>query len=145
MNRHALTKRQWERVQPLLPPQKPPPGRPAADHRRILNGILWLIRTGAPWRDVPERYGSWQTMASRFYRSGKMRQSLRHHGSRITIARKQHEPRTGPCDRAISRLRERVERLSNRLKQRRRLATRDEKGAVNYHAMWLIAATLWWL
>src|ERR671922_279661 len=68
MNRHDLTNRQWERLQPLLPPQNPHPGAPPADHRRILNGILWIIRTGAPWRDLPERYGSWQTIASRFYR-----------------------------------------------------------------------------
>jgi transposase len=43
-------------------------GRPAADHRRILNGILWILRTGAPWRDLPERYGPWPTIASHFYR-----------------------------------------------------------------------------
>jgi transposase len=66
--RHALTDQQWERLQPLLPPQKPPTGRPAADHRRILDGLLWLLRTGAPWRDLPERYGPWRTIASRFYR-----------------------------------------------------------------------------
>jgi transposase len=68
MNRHELTPRQWERLPPLLPPQKPHTGRPAADHRRRLNGILWIIRTGAPWRDLPERYGPWGTVASRFYR-----------------------------------------------------------------------------
>jgi len=68
MNRHELTKTQWERLQPLLPPQKPPTGRPAADHRRRLDGILWLLRTGAPWRDLPERYGPWCTVASRCYR-----------------------------------------------------------------------------
>jgi len=68
MNRRDLTNRQWERLQPLLPSQKPPVGRPAEDHRRILNGILWVLRTGAPWRDLPERYGPWQTVASRFYR-----------------------------------------------------------------------------
>jgi transposase len=59
---------QWERLQPLLPPQKPQTGRPAHDHRMIINGILWILRTGAPWRDLPERYGPWQTVASRFYR-----------------------------------------------------------------------------
>src|SRR5947208_15296141 len=67
MNRHELSNKQWERLQPLLPPQKPKTGRPAADHRRILNGILWLLRTGAPWRDLPERYGPWGTVASRLY------------------------------------------------------------------------------
>ena len=68
MKHKELTDTQWERLQPLLPPQKPRTGRPASDHRRIVNGILWLLRTGAPWRDVPERYGPWRTVASRFYR-----------------------------------------------------------------------------
>ena len=68
MNRYDLTNTQWERLQSLLPPQKPHTGRPAADHRRILNGILWILRTGAPWHDLPERYGGWSTIASRFYR-----------------------------------------------------------------------------
>jgi transposase len=68
MPRHELTDKQWEQLQPLLPPQKPKTGRPATDHRRLLKGILWLLRTGAPWRDLPERYGPWRTVASRFYR-----------------------------------------------------------------------------
>jgi transposase len=68
MNRHALTDAQWARLEPLLPPQKPKTGRPAHDHRRIIDGILWILRTGAPWRDLPDRYGSWHTVSSRFYR-----------------------------------------------------------------------------
>jgi transposase len=63
-----LTNLQWERLKPLLPPQKPRTGRPAVDHRRVLHGILWVLRTGAPWQDLPERYGSWRTVASRFDR-----------------------------------------------------------------------------
>ena len=55
-------------VRPLLTPQKPNVGRASADHRRILNGILWILRTGARWRDLPERYGPWRTVASRFCR-----------------------------------------------------------------------------
>jgi transposase len=68
MYRGDLTNAQWERLQPLLPPQKPKTGRPAVDHRRVLNGMLWLLRTGAPWHDLPERYGPWRTVASRLYR-----------------------------------------------------------------------------
>ncbi len=68
MNRGDLTNEQWERLQPHLPPQKPATGRPGGDQRRLLNGILWVLRTGAPWRDLPERYGPWQTVANRFYR-----------------------------------------------------------------------------
>jgi transposase len=67
-NRGELTDRQWEKLKAVLPPQKPKTGRPAQDHRRIINGILWILRTGAPWRDLPERYGPWPTVYSRFYR-----------------------------------------------------------------------------
>ena len=63
-----LTNEEWEKIAPLLPPQKPKVGRPASDHRRIVNGILWVVRTGASWRRLPARYGSWRTVASRFYR-----------------------------------------------------------------------------
>ena len=66
--RFELTDEQWAKIEPLLPPQKPQRGRPAADHRRIINGILWIIRTGAPSRDLPERYGPVGTVSSRFYR-----------------------------------------------------------------------------
>ena len=66
--RHELTDGQWEALEPLLPPRRPPTGRPAKDHRTVLNGILWVLRTGAPWRDLPERYGPWQTVYSRFRR-----------------------------------------------------------------------------
>lgn len=66
--RFELTDEQWAKIEPLLPPQKPHTGRPAADHRTIVNGILWIIRTGAPWRDLPARYGPVGTVSSRFYR-----------------------------------------------------------------------------
>ena len=68
MNRGDLTNEQWARLEPLLPPQKPKTGRPALDHRPKVNGIVWVLRTGAPWRDLPERYGPWRTVASRFDR-----------------------------------------------------------------------------
>jgi transposase len=68
MRRHELTDGQWARLAPLLPPERPRTGRPARDHRTILNGILWVLRTGAPWRDLPERYGPWSTCWSRFRR-----------------------------------------------------------------------------
>ena len=68
MRRHELTDEQWGRLRPLLPPEKPGIGRPNLDHRVVLNGILWRLKTGAPWRDLPERYGSWRTEYSRFRR-----------------------------------------------------------------------------
>ena len=68
MDYRVLTDVQWERLRPLLPPQKPRTGRPAKDHRIVLEGILWVLRTGCPWRCLPARYGSWKTVSSRFYR-----------------------------------------------------------------------------
>jgi transposase len=68
MGRYDLTDVQWERLKPLLPPEKPRTGRPNHDHRRIINGILWIDRTGAPWNDLPSHYGPVGTVSSRFYR-----------------------------------------------------------------------------
>ncbi len=73
-----------------------------------------------------------------------LRRYLHARGVRITIARKCNQHRGGPFDKAVYRLRNRVERLINRMKHFRRLATRYEKRAVNYRAMWLIAAILLW-
>ena len=68
MRRYELTDAQWEQIAPLLPPQKPRTGRPAEDHRQVLNEMLWILRTGAPWADLPARYGAVGTVSSRFYR-----------------------------------------------------------------------------
>ena len=252
---------------PAPPPQKPRVGRPGLPHRRIINGILWILATGAPWRDLPTRYGSWHTVSSRFYRwqragvwqrilealqcaadrrmrlewsvhfvdstivrahqhaagarggqadqalgrsrggfstklhvradrrgkplvllltagerhdqtmfrslleqgrvrrdgrgrprqcprrivgdkgysSRRIRQWLRRHGIRSTIPRKRNERRGGPFDRSGYRERNLVERLINRLKRFRRVATRYEKRAANYLAMVTLAAILIWL
>lgn len=65
--RHELTDEQWERLRTLLPESRGP-GRPWHDHRTMLNGMLWILRTGAPWRDLPERYGKFTTVHQRFTR-----------------------------------------------------------------------------
>ena len=63
-----LTDAQWAALEPLLPPQRPATGRPNNDHRQVVEAMVWLARTGSPWRDLPAQYGSWKTVASRFYR-----------------------------------------------------------------------------
>jgi transposase len=68
MKQRDLTNEQWARLKPLLPPQKPHTGRTNLPHRRIVNGILWILRTGAPWDDLPRRYGPRGTVSSRYYR-----------------------------------------------------------------------------
>lgn len=70
--RFDLSNEQWERLAPLLPPQRPRrAGRPALCHRKMLNGMLWVLRTGAPWRDLPPAYGRWTSVYSRFLRWSK--------------------------------------------------------------------------
>ena len=70
MRRGDLTDAQWRRLEPHLPPEEPRTGRPNAPRRRITNGILWVLRTGAPWHDLPARYGPVGTVSSRFYLYG---------------------------------------------------------------------------
>jgi transposase len=77
--------------------------------------------------------------------SRRLRRYARQHGIRSTLPRQRNEGRTGPFERALYRLRHRIERLINRCKPCRRWATRAEKRAANYQAMWLIAATILWL
>jgi transposase len=67
--RHELTDAQWARLEPLVP--QPKRGFPTRDRRRRLTGILGLHATGVPWRDLPERYGPWQSVASPLYRWGR--------------------------------------------------------------------------
>jgi transposase len=66
--RTVLTDAQWKRIAPLLPGKKGDPGRSGDDNRRSLEGILWIVRTGAPWRDLPEYFGKWSTVWKRFRR-----------------------------------------------------------------------------
>lgn len=68
MNRHRLTDRQWEAIEPLLPGGEGKRGRPGIDNRMAVEGIIWVLRTGAPWRDLPERFGKWDTVYQRFRR-----------------------------------------------------------------------------
>ena len=67
VGRGEITDAAWERIAPLLPEYGRPGGR-WRSHRAVLNGILWKLRTGAPWRDLPSRYGPWQTCYDRFVR-----------------------------------------------------------------------------
>jgi len=67
VRRHELTDEQWACLKDLLP-EPSPRGRPRSDLREVLNAIFWLVRTGAPWRDLPERYGPWQTVYEWFNR-----------------------------------------------------------------------------
>lgn len=65
--RYEITDAEWEQIDMLIPRKQPGTrGRPAKDPRTMLNGMLWILRSGASWRDLPERYGPWQTVYKRF-------------------------------------------------------------------------------
>ncbi len=66
MRRHELTDEQWQSVEPLIPRKRARTGRPPKDARLMLDGIFWILGTGAPWRDLPERFGPWQTVYDHF-------------------------------------------------------------------------------
>ena len=112
-----LTEAMWERLSPLLPPQKPRTGRPSLDHRRFLEAVLWLARTGALWRNLPAELMNWRTAWRRL--------------QRWTAA--------GIWERNL------VERLVGKLKRFRRVATRYDKLAPHYLAFVRLAAVVVWL
>jgi len=68
LSRGDLTEAEWGLLKDLLPPERGRKSRPAHDNRTVVNGILWRIRTGAPWRDLPEKYGKWMKVYQRFRR-----------------------------------------------------------------------------
>lgn len=68
MQHDDLSEADWALIAPLLPPERGRVGRPSHDNRRVLNGILWTVRSGARWMDVPERYGRWNSVYRRFRR-----------------------------------------------------------------------------
>ncbi len=71
MRRYEITDQQWERILHLLPGKVGHVGRSAADNRLFINAVLWIARSGAPWRDLPERFGPWNSVYQRFRRWAK--------------------------------------------------------------------------
>jgi len=69
--RYELSDMQWEKIKELLPGKAGDPGRSGRDNRRFIDGVLWVLRSGSHWRDMPERYGRWQTTHQRFSRWAK--------------------------------------------------------------------------
>lgn len=105
----------------------------------VRQGAVKRRRVGRP-RFRPKRLGG-----DKGYSSRKFRHFLQRRGIAVTIPHKANERRRGPFDKAVYRLRERVERFFNRLKQFRRIATRYDKRAANFLAMVNLAAVLIWL
>jgi transposase len=112
--RYELTDHEWTAINPMLPNK--PRGVPRVNDRRVLNGIFWILRSGAPWRDLPKAFGPYTTCYNRFVRSPY-----------------------------LYRARNQVERFFNRIKQCRRVATRYDKLAANYLAFVQLASIRLWL
>lgn len=68
MDRDLLNDAQWGRIAPLLPGKVGDPGRSGEDNRLFVEAVLWVVRTGVPWRDLPERFGKWGSVWKRFRR-----------------------------------------------------------------------------
>ncbi len=68
MIRRVLSDSQWDRIAPELPGKQGDPGRTGKDNRLFLEAVLWIARTGAPWRDLPDAFGKWKTVYTRFSR-----------------------------------------------------------------------------
>ena len=68
MDRSVLSDEQWKRVAPLLPGKSGDPGRSGADNRLFVEAVLWVARTGSPWRDLHEAFGLWNSVFKRFRR-----------------------------------------------------------------------------
>ncbi|MGG2142845.1 transposase [Symbiopectobacterium sp. RP] len=133
MARYDLSDEAWAIIEPLLPTvlRSPRAGRPWAEHRKIFNGMFWILCSGAPWRDLPERYGPWKTVY--------IAKRVEKRGIKTVIPRKSNEKLVSDgrsqLDRDAYRRRNVVERCFGRLKEYRRIATRYEKMARNYLAM----------
>ena len=69
--RYELNQSQWERIEQLLPGKATDPGRSGKDNRLFVHGVLWILRSGARWSDLPERYGKWKSVHKRFTRWAK--------------------------------------------------------------------------
>ena len=67
-DRTVLTDAMWARIEHMLPGKATDPGVTAADNRRFLEAVLWRTRTGSPWRDLPKRFGKWNSVFKRFRR-----------------------------------------------------------------------------
>ena len=68
MVRHGLTDAQWARIAALVPGKKSDPGRTGADTRLFVDAVLWIAHTGSPWRDLPDAFGPWYSVYTRFWR-----------------------------------------------------------------------------
>ena len=119
MHRHALTDEHWAQVTAVLPPQKTGPAASLGD-RSFVDAVIFRARTGVPWRDLPERFGPWQSVYNRF-------------------------PRKLPKNRTLFAKRYLVEIFFHSLKRFRAIATRYEKTAASFLSLVHVCCAVLWL
>lgn len=88
LRRHEISDEQWDAIKDLVPGKEGDPGATAKDNRLFINAIMWIAKTGAPWRDLPERFGNWNSIFQRFNRWCK-------NGVFTTIMEKLQDPELG--------------------------------------------------
>jgi transposase len=71
-SKYELTAAQWRKIEQLLPGKKGDRGRTAADNRKFVNGVMWVLRSGAHWKHLPAEYGNWKSTHKRFTRWAKV-------------------------------------------------------------------------
>lgn len=137
--RYELTDREWAIIEPLLPNK--PRGVARVDDRRVLNGIIWRFRSGAPWAEVPERYGPSTTCYNRFVRWRKAAAARKVWANIPNRSNRKQRFAFSPW---LYKQRNLVERFFNRIKQFRGIATRYNKDPENFlAAIKLICARIW--
>lgn len=130
MSRYDLTDSEWRVIEPLLPNK--PRGVPRVDDRRVLNGIFWVLRSGAPW------------LADRGYDANALRNAVTEQKAWANIPPKANRKDQMCFSPFLYKARNLVERFFNRAKQFRRIATRYDKLAENYlAALKLVSVRIW--
>jgi transposase len=119
----VLTDWEWARIEPLMPLASARGGRPFAEHRRVVEAIIWRYRTGVPWRDLPAEFGPWQTVWKRHARFAKDGTWDKVHAALLTQA-----DVAGLIDWAVS-----VDSTINRAHQHAATLPRSPGGAVESH------------
>lgn len=138
MHRYEISDEKWERIKDLLPGKTTDPGRTAEDNRRFINGVFWIARSGAPWRDLPERYGKWNSVFKRFNRWSNIISK----GAKVVIPARGNCKEKREIDDNLYKDRNKIERFFNRLKYYRWIATRYEKTGRNYLSFILVGAIM---
>jgi transposase len=167
--RYELSDDEWATIRPMLPHKAR--GVPRADDRRVLNGIFWVLRSGAPWRDLPSSFGPYTTcynrgeahdnrlagkllsrlksgamlLADRGYDADWIRALISRHGAWANIPPRRNRKDALCFSPYLYRARNLVERFFNKIKQCRRVATRYGKLAANYLAFVQLASIRLWL